>query len=82
MDSAWGERCVSGDRVSLDRPTVFRFQSEDVAVCDQSVGCWSSRHATIRARPMNPGGPRGAVPTNYWRPTQMLSRTGYTLDTE
>lgn len=58
MDSAWGERCVSGDRVSLNRPTVFRFQSEDVAVCDQSVGSRSSRHATTRARPMNPEGPR------------------------
>ena len=62
MDSAWGERCVSGDRVSLNRPTVFRFQSEDVAVCDQSVGSRSSRHATTRARPMNPGGPQVPFP--------------------
>ena len=34
-------------------PTVFRFQYEPVAVCDQIVGSWSSRHATARACPMN-----------------------------
>jgi len=43
-------------------PIVFRFQYEPVAVCDQSVGCWSSWHGTARARPMNPVAP-DVVPT-------------------
>jgi len=43
--------------VYVSCPVVFRFQYEPVAVCGQSVGCWSSWHGTARARPMNPGGP-------------------------
>jgi len=38
--------------VCLMSPTTFRFQHELVAVCDPSVGGWSSWNATARTRPI------------------------------
>jgi hypothetical protein len=53
VDSTWGESHLSGECVRLISPTTLRFQHEPVAVCDQSVGGWPSRHPTARAGPIN-----------------------------